>query len=419
MESAADVRSQPALARIAIGWARLACLVMIVAAATVAAQPAAADADALSWAPGVVVTPPANAGANPDEVISSLSCPSAGNCTAVGSYQDTSGKTQGLLATESGGYWSAASEAPLPTNAYAVNPNVSLTSVSCATAANCTAVGSYLDVNGLTQGLRLTETGGSWTQKKEVIHPQGVSVSTNPHINLTFVSCATATNCLVGGTYTDSSGYPQGLLETEINGLWSTTGAMASLPSGAAAEPHVAITSGSCGAAGTCVAVGTYLNGSNEQEGLLLTGTDGGGTWTFTASAAGLPGGAAASPSVSLNSVSCPAAGACVAVGSYEDASQHPQGLLLAESGGTWQTGTTAVLPVDASTDPSVSLNSVSCSSAGRAAYPGISARMPAVISGVTRSRCATRPANSKSAAGSGCPALFFGVFTVTPSRDR
>jgi hypothetical protein len=340
-------------------------LVLTLAGAGLAEQSSAAEADALNWAPGVAVVPPAGAGANPKVVISSLSCPTAGNCAAVGSYADASGETQGLLATESAGHWSVAVQAHLPSNAYAVNPDVSLRSVSCASAQNCTAVGSYLDGSALTQGLRLTETAGTWSQGREVIHPSVPSVATNPEINLTFVSCANATNCFAAGSYNDSNNYPQGLLETEINGTWSSSGAQASLPANATPEAKVELSSGSCGAVNTCVAVGSYLNNMNEREGLLLSGSVSGGVWTFAPSAALLPAAAAASPAVSLNSVSCPGAGACDAVGSYEDSSNHTQGLLLNESSGSWGTGTAAALPSDASGNPGVSLNSVSCLSAG------------------------------------------------------
>ena len=50
-----------------------------------------------TWALGVEALLPANAGANPDASLDSVSCVSAGNCTAVGEYEDSSGHEQGLL----------------------------------------------------------------------------------------------------------------------------------------------------------------------------------------------------------------------------------------------------------------------------------------------------------------------------------
>ena len=50
-----------------------------------------------AWGTGVEATLPANAGPNQGVTLSSLSCASAGNCTAIGTYYDSSGNEQGLL----------------------------------------------------------------------------------------------------------------------------------------------------------------------------------------------------------------------------------------------------------------------------------------------------------------------------------
>jgi hypothetical protein len=88
-----------------------------------------------------------------------VSCASAGNCTAVGSYDDSSGHQQGLLWTETSGTWAAGVEASLPANANTTPAGLSsVSSVSCASAGTCTAVGEYIDSSGHEQGLLL---GGS------------------------------------------------------------------------------------------------------------------------------------------------------------------------------------------------------------------------------------------------------------------
>src|SRR4051794_17260860 len=107
------------------------------------------EAFGASWATGVETILPANAGSNPHVFPYSLSCPSAGNCSAVGAYSDSSGNTQGLLLTETAGTWAAGREALLPANAGS-NPDVGL-SVSCASGGNCTAVGEYADNSGYAQ----------------------------------------------------------------------------------------------------------------------------------------------------------------------------------------------------------------------------------------------------------------------------
>ena len=78
----------------------------------------AGGASAAAWTHGVELTPPPNAstsvlGANP----TSISCASAGNCSAVGDYKDSSNHQQGLLMSETSGTWAAAVEAVLPADA--------------------------------------------------------------------------------------------------------------------------------------------------------------------------------------------------------------------------------------------------------------------------------------------------------------
>jgi hypothetical protein len=51
-------------------------------------------------------------------------------------------------------------EAPLPANANS-NPGVILSSVSCASVGNCTAVGAHFDASIHFQGVLLTKTAGS------------------------------------------------------------------------------------------------------------------------------------------------------------------------------------------------------------------------------------------------------------------
>ena len=102
------------------GLAPLACGVLLL----LAALPPEALASA-NWATGVEAPLPANAGENPDAHLSSMSCASAGNCTAVGFYVDSSGHGQGLLLTETSGTWATGVEPSLPVNAR-TNPNASL-----------------------------------------------------------------------------------------------------------------------------------------------------------------------------------------------------------------------------------------------------------------------------------------------------
>jgi hypothetical protein len=90
---------------------------------------------------------PANAATDAFATPVEVSCASAGNCTAVGWYYDSSYFFRGLLLTETAGTWAPGTEAPVPANA-AANPDVMLRSVSCGSAGNCTAIGQYSDKLG-------------------------------------------------------------------------------------------------------------------------------------------------------------------------------------------------------------------------------------------------------------------------------
>lgn len=324
------------------------------------------DEASRAWATGVEAALPSNAGSNPGASLASVSCPSAGDCSAVGSYYDGSGNA-GLLLDETSGMWSTGLEASLPMNT-GTDPGVNLTSVSCASPGNCSAVGNYVDSSGKTQGLLLDEASGTWSTGGEVALPS--NAASNPNVGLTSVSCATPGNCSAVGTYVDSSGNVQGLLLDESAGTWST-GMEAAVPSGGAGVP-VGLTSVSCATPGNCSAVGSYY-ASTGQDGLLLDESS--GAWS-PGVGAGLPANAicrvncVTSAPAGLASVSCAAPGNCSAVG-YYSATSGQQGLLLDERSGTWSAGVEAAMPANANPSPSASLTSVSCPSAGNCTAVG------------------------------------------------
>src|SRR2546430_1372768 len=126
----------------------------VLAAGMVAAGAGATGAAAAATTvTGTEAPLPANAASNPVVSLFSVSCAPAGHCTAVGSYNDSSGNSgRGLLLPQTGGTWATGTEAPLP-NGAASTQAINLNSVSCASAGNCTAVGNYTDKKGNRQGL--------------------------------------------------------------------------------------------------------------------------------------------------------------------------------------------------------------------------------------------------------------------------
>ncbi|HEY2202061.1 MAG TPA: hypothetical protein VGH56_09235, partial [Solirubrobacteraceae bacterium] len=320
-----------------------------------------------NWAAGVEALLPANASSTPQPAFITVSCASAGNCAAVGNYRDSSGHFQGLLQSESSGVWATGVEGSLPAGAGA-NPATSVESVSCASVGDCSAVGNYRDSSNNRQGVLWTESSGAWAAGVQASLPSGAP--SQPFVFFSSVSCASAGDCSAVGGYVDGSGSFQGLLLTETAGVWAP-GVEASPPADAGALPNVGLASVSCASEGNCAAVGTYTDASGNSQGLLLTESS--GVWE-TGVEADLPANAGTQTSsvpFSVKSVSCASPGNCAAAGEYTDSSGHSQGLLLSETAGAWATGVEAPLPANAAANPMVIINSVSCPSAGNCAAAG------------------------------------------------
>src|SRR5262249_53296847 len=128
-----------------------------------AARPPGALASAkANWGAGVEAVLPTGAASNPNAFFDSVSCASAGDCAAAGDYLISSGCRRGVLRTEASGGWAAGVEAGVPANAYIYGDD-HLTSVSCGSAGSCSAVGDYTDSSGSHQQVvLLRESAGTW-----------------------------------------------------------------------------------------------------------------------------------------------------------------------------------------------------------------------------------------------------------------
>jgi len=307
---------------------------------------------------------PADANTDPNVNLAQVSCGSTGNCSAVGNFVTSAFFQEGLLVNLRAGTWRAATQLRPPADA-AANPQITLSSISCASAGNCSAVGSYTDQAGQTSALALTETSWSWGTGQSVTLPDGAGGATpanggaayGPSSGLTSVVCKGVGDCTAVGWYTAAGGSIQGLLLTETAGIWQS-GVPVTLPSGAAAQPNVTLNAVSCASVGNCTAVGEYEDANDNEQGLLLT--EAGGVWGVGIEAP-LPSNADTSQVTTLDAVSCPTSGDCMAVGSYTDVNGSFQGLLLTESGGVWAQGTEAAIPANAAKNQKVILSAVTC----------------------------------------------------------
>jgi hypothetical protein len=237
---------------------------------------------------------PADAGVNPDATVSGMSCRSATWCTAVGQYTDTTVHGNGVLLRLSGKKWTATA-APVPAGAPV---DASLNAVSCPSVTRCFAGGTHEDALFQTQPLLLSWSGSKWTLVRV---PLPAGAATDPQADVYAVSCPSVTRCFATGTYLDSAGNQQGVLLSWSGKKWTAT--RAPVPAGAASNPFTSPFAVSCASSTHCTASGSYSGASNPALGLLLTWS--GKKWT-----------AATAPAIAydLRGMSCPTTTRCVAV---------------------------------------------------------------------------------------------------------
>jgi hypothetical protein len=310
-----------------------------------------------------------------------VSCPSIGNCTAAGTYIDSSGNDQGLLLDESNGEWGPPSTAGLPPNGSVTTPiglTPAIQGLSCWAPGNCAAVGLYGDTYGSPQGWLLTETHGVWAQGVEARLPANASTREGsylyPVFDLGAVSCAPNGDCTAVGGYGDRRSHQFGMILSEHAGHWGPA-MKTPLPANAGPNPQQGnaplspMGSIACPAAGKCSAVGWYLDKHGNYHGLLLR--ERAGRWK--PSQLVFPSGATyalnvrnANLAISLDSLACRSTGNCLAVGYYNlNASvTRLRPLLVSERNGRWTKSREAPPPKGGGKNYQGILSSVSCPSA-------------------------------------------------------
>jgi hypothetical protein len=314
--------------------------------------------------------------------VASVSCPSAGNCAAGGSYTDINGG-QGFVVNETKYHWPAAIAVPgLAT--LNIGENASVGSLSCGSAGNCAAGGSYQTSTSIDnetgnfplQAFVASERNGAWHAAEEV--PGTAALNTFLDAQVNSVSCAPGGYCAAVGYYEQNDanpGYPGPFVSAGKNGSW---GSADDLPGSAVLEngvyaPAVAV---SCPSVGNCSAFG-YISefpppGVLDGHWQAWVVTQRKGAWGVAAAIRGLGSdsayapmscssagncGAASGGSVAtersgrwgtaervpglsdLNkgrggtviSVSCPAARSCIAAGYYTDSHKHIQAFIGGE----------------------------------------------------------------------------------------
>jgi hypothetical protein len=148
-----------------------------------------------------------------------------------------------------------------------------LTSVSYPAAGACAALGFYRDKGDNMHTLLLGETAEKWTAG-EPKFPADAAGGVDPG-GLGSVACTSPGNRVAAGGYvtgTNPDGTYKGkpLLVYDRQGAWQQ-GSTVILPADAAATSGAGLTSVTCPPAGACLAIGSYTDKAGNQQGLLVT----------------------------------------------------------------------------------------------------------------------------------------------------
>jgi hypothetical protein len=264
-----------------------------------------------------------------------------------------------LPAAASGTFaWMNAKQAALPPGATGL-PAGYLPTLTCVSAGNCEAGGAYTAANGNVEGLVLNEVNGTWTAPTTILAPAGAA--SNSDLTVYGLSCGSLGNCAAVGSYDDSALNIQAFVANEINQKW-TSAVKVTLPSNALGTGQTALVrSVVCPSAGNCSAVGGYLDNAtpaSRTEGFVIGEV--GGSWQ-SASEISMTSSTNFNPYVDVNQIACSSTSNCVGVGSFIDANDVTQGLLVDQVKGTWSRGLSLTLPANASAFAGASVSEVTC----------------------------------------------------------
>ncbi len=184
------------------------------------AEPFIADQGA-GGAWGTALAVPVVADLSDYAAMTGVSCPSAGNCTAVGAYSDCQSSFESgdgaFTVTESGGTWQDAAALP------GIPPpddggDAEADQVSCSSPGNCATAGFTYD--GDYQVFVADESSGTWQDASGV--PGLAVLSTGGEADLGSMSCGGDGDCVVAGDYDTGTGLSQAFVATETSGTWGT-----------------------------------------------------------------------------------------------------------------------------------------------------------------------------------------------------
>ncbi len=197
-----------------------------------------------------------------------------------------------------------------------INPGASLNLSYCESTTFCITTGTYYPSAGLTLFSEI-DSNGTWNAEVIPLPPNATKdAKLGTEISLNKITCVSTSFCVAVGTYTDSSQHQDGLIEMFTGGAWQ---AYAAVPNSSSLPGFGNLSDISCLSITYCVAVGSSIETYDGQ------------TWSYlspnSVSGAGLD-------QITLNTVSCTHLGDCFATGvSY---SANNINIVATEVSGSW-----------------------------------------------------------------------------------
>jgi len=334
-----------------------------------------------SWGAARLVPGLARLDKGPASDVGIVSCVSAGNCTAAGSYQPVPSRAVGpsygepFVVSQVHGTWRSAR--PLPGFAALDTGRLAwIAGLSCTGPGFCSAAG-YYTVQTRTARKKaafvVSEVHGRWLRAQRA--PGTAALSTGGEAQLLTLSCASPGNCAAGGY-----GKRGGFVLSQVNGRWLPAQLVTGLPG------FAAVSSVSCAAPGDCAAGGTYADPAGHGQAFVADEVN--GRWRPAEPVAGI------APlnkghRADITFISCTAPGDCTATGSYspmpyQNGSSYDVPFVVSQVHGRWAAGRPVPGLAALDTGDNATILGLSCAAPGNCAadgtYAGGPGHLPAFV---------------------------------------
>jgi Bacterial Ig-like domain (group 3) len=256
-----------------------------------------------------------------------VSCPAAGDCTVAGYFTEANYVQHAYVADETTGKTGVKWRTEEIPHLAVLNAGkeVVLRQISCASPGNCAVVGFYTDAQYHHQAFVAMESNGTWSAASRVV-PLAYNAGGDASANT--VSCPAVNHCVLGGYTTYGSGHTQSWISYQ-RGTASWNGFQPNGTTSDATNTSSGVNSVSCYSAGNCAIVGTFVSGGHE---IPYTDNVSGNVWdTYATSVTGLP----TTANAYMESVACPSTTECAAVG-YMFSSTADVAFTIDEGRGSW-----------------------------------------------------------------------------------